>query len=75
MDSKAGVSYAKLWKLLIDLKMKKPELKEKAKISPGTYAKLNKNEFVSMEILVRICTILHCDIGDVCEVVHLDNLQ
>ena len=73
MDRIAGVSYAKLWKLLIDLKMKKTELKEKAKISPGTYAKLNKDEFVSMDVLVRICTILHCDIGDVCEVVQSDN--
>lgn len=60
-----GVSYVKLWKLLIDRKIKKPELKQAAKISPGTYAKLNKDQFVSMEVMGRICSVLQCNVGDV----------
>ena len=60
-----GVSYSKLWKLLIDRKMKKPELKEAAKISPGTYAKLNRDQFVSMEVIGRICCVLQCNAGDI----------
>lgn len=68
-------TYAKLWKLLIDKKMKKTELKELANISPGTYAKLNKDEFVSMDVLVRICIVLECDIGDIVELVDKNNKQ
>lgn len=57
--------YSKLWKLLIDKKVKKTELKLACKIAPGTYAKLNKGGFVSLEILARICGYLQCDIGDI----------
>lgn len=58
-------NYAKLWKLLIDRKIKKTQLKEACKISPTTYARLNNDEFVSLEVLSRICGYLNCDIGDV----------
>ena len=61
--------YSKLWKLLIDRKIKKPDLKREAQLSPGTYAKLNRDEFVSMEVLARICAVLDCDIGDIVEFV------
>lgn len=70
MINEKKAEYAKLWKLLIDKKMKKTELKELASISPGTYAKLNKNEFVSMDVLARICSVLECDIGDIVEFVN-----
>lgn len=63
-----NVSYIKLWKLLLDKGMKKVDLKEKAGISSSTLAKLGKNEFVSMESMVKICSALHCDIGDVMEI-------
>lgn len=63
-----NVSYIKLWKLLLDKGMKKVDLKEKAGISSSTLAKLGKNEFVSMESMVKICSALHCDIGDVVEI-------
>ena len=69
MSVPSEISYAKLWKLLIDRKIKKTQLKEAARISPGTYAKLNKDELVSLEVLIRICKVLNCDIGDMCEVV------
>lgn len=61
------VSYDKLWKLLIDKKMNRTELKEAAGISFNVLAKMGKSEFISMESLYKICTVLECDIGDVIE--------
>jgi DNA-binding Xre family transcriptional regulator len=63
------VNYNKLWKLLIDKKMNKGELREAVKTSPNTIAKLGKNEPVSLDVLIRICKVLECDIGDIMEVV------
>ena len=62
-----AVSYNGLWKLLIDKKMKKYQLREKAHISSNSVAKLSKDEIVSMEVLMKICETLECDIGDICE--------
>ena len=62
------INYNKLWKLLIDHNMKKGELGKVAKMSPNTIAKLSKNETVSLDILLRICEIFQCDIGDIMEV-------
>ncbi len=64
-----AISYNKLWKLLIDNHMKKKDLKEKAELSTATMAKLGKNESVSLDVLVRICIVLNCEIGDVVEIV------
>lgn len=64
-----AVNYNKLWKLLIDKKMNKSELREAIKTSPNTIAKLGKNEPVSLDVLIRICRVLECDIGDIMEVV------
>lgn len=61
-----NVDYRKLWKLLIDKKMKKTELISAAGISTNVLAKLNKGEFVSMDSLQKICKALHCDVGDIC---------
>ena len=61
------VSYDKLWKLLIDKKMNRTDLKEAAGISFNVLAKMGKNEFVSMESLHRICVALNCDISNVME--------
>lgn len=61
------VSYNKLWKLLIDRKMKRGGMREAAGISTFTLAKLGKDEYVSMRILSQICTALKCDIGDIME--------
>ena len=63
------ISYNKLWKLLIDNHMKKKDLKDKAELSTATMAKLGKNESVSLDVLVRICKVLNCEIGDVVEIV------
>ena len=66
------VSYDKLWKLLIDKKMKKYQLREKASISSNSVAKLGKDEPVSMEVLVKICSALECNMSDICEFVEED---
>ena len=52
--------------------MNKSDLGKTAKMSPNTIAKFVKNETVSLDILVRICKVLNCDIGDIVEVLRLD---
>lgn len=49
--------------------MTKSQLRKATNISPFTFTKLNKNELVAMDVLVRICKALDCDIGDIVEVV------
>lgn len=61
------VNYKKLWKLLIDLEMRKQDLKDKAGISKGTITKLGKNQNVSTETLAKICSALGCNIEDIVE--------
>lgn len=63
-----AVSYKKLWKLLIDRDMKKKDLCEAAGISHASVAKLGKNENVTTDVLVKICTALKCDISDIIEI-------
>ena len=63
-----GVRYNKLFKLMIDKKMKKTELAKQAGFTSNTLAKLSKNEYVSMDIIVKICGVLQCDIGDIVEI-------
>ena len=61
--------YKKLWKLLIDRDMKKKDLRELTKISSSTIAKMTKNEPVSTDVLIKICAVLNCDVGDIMEIV------
>lgn len=63
------ISYDKLWKLVRDNKMKKKGLQAATGISPYIMSKLNHDEPVSMEVMIRLCQLFHCDIGDVMEVV------
>ena len=65
-----AVSYKKLWKLFIDMYMKKKDLREATGISTTTLAKLGKDENVSTEILAKICKTLECDVGDIVEMVN-----
>jgi len=58
-------NYNKLFKLLIDKKMKKGELCIAAGISGTSLAKLNRGECVTTDILIKICTVLNCDISDI----------
>ncbi|MDR1699581.1 MAG: helix-turn-helix domain-containing protein [Lachnoclostridium sp.] len=61
------LSYDKLWKLLIDRKMKKTELKNIAGLSPNTLAKLGKDEIVNMQSLLKICDTLSCTLDEIVE--------
>lgn len=61
------LSYDKLWKLLIDKKINKTQLSEKAGITTNAMAKLGKNESVQVEILAKICKVLECNIEDILE--------
>ena len=62
-----ALSYDKLWKLLIDRKLKKTELKNLAGLSPNTLAKLGKDEIVDMQSLLKICDTLKCNLSDIME--------
>lgn len=66
---KMSVSYKKLWKILIDMDMKKKDLQQAAGVSSALIAKMGRNENVSTDSLVKICTALKCDIGDIMEIV------
>ncbi len=70
-----NVCYNKLFKLLIDKNMKKTEFSKVAGISANTLAKLSKNEYVSMEVLVKICRALECTPNDIMEILSSDNVE
>lgn len=69
-----AISYNKLWKILIDKKMKKTELKSAAHISSNVLAKLGRDEPVSIDSLEKICVVLGCDIGDIMEIQKGNNI-
>ena len=62
-----AVRYNKLWKLLVDMKMSKADLRKQADISSNTLTKLRRDEFVALPILDRICTTLNVDYADIIE--------
>ena len=63
-----GVNYKPLWKLLIDRDMSKAALREQAGIAASTLSRMNKNEYISLEVLVKICLLLDCTIDDIVEI-------
>lgn len=62
-----AISYIRLWKLLLDKRMKRVELKQLAGISSSTLAKLGRDEYVSMESMEKICKALNANIEDIME--------
>ena len=62
-----AVQYNKLWKILVDKKMSKADLRKIAEIAPNTMTKLRRDEMVALPILDRICDILNVDYGDIIE--------
>ena len=62
------ISYNKLWKILIDQKMNKTDLRKKTQMGSSTMAKLGRDETISMDVMLRICDVLQCDVGDIMEV-------
>ena len=63
-----NINYNKLFKLLIDKGWKKTDLGKKAGISPNTLAKLSKNEYVSMDVLVKLAIALNCTLDDIVQI-------
>lgn len=66
------ISYKKLWVMLIQKDITKPQLRRDLNLATGTMSKLNKNEDVALSVLLRICKYLHCDIGDICEAIPVE---
>lgn len=66
------ISYKKLWVLLIQKDITKPQLRKDLNLATGTMSKLNKGEDVALSVLLRICDYLNCDIGDICEAVRVE---
>lgn len=67
------ISYNKLWKLLVDKKMSKADLRKAAEVAPNTMTKLRRDEVVSMTVLLKIADCLDCDISNICEFIREDN--
>ena len=65
-----GISYKKLWKLLIDKDMTKMDLRQATGVSTATIARMSKDEPISMEVLMKICKVLNCNMGDVVDVIN-----
>ena len=68
-----AVSYNKLWNLVRQNKMKKGDLARAAEISGYAMQRLNRDEPVQMEVMMRLCKVFHCDIGDIMEFVPSEN--
>ena len=64
------ISYNKLWKLLVDKKMSKADLRRATDMAPNTMTSLRRDKKVSMDVILRICQVLNCDIGDIMSVCH-----
>lgn len=62
-----ALSYNRMWKLLVDKKVSKADLRKAAEIAPNTMTKLRRDEPVNLSILARICQELNCDFGDIIE--------
>ena len=65
-----GISYKKLWVLLIEKDITRAQMRRDLKIATGTVSKIYKGEEVALSVILRICEYLDCDIGDICSVVN-----
>ena len=70
-----AISYNKLWKLLVDKKMSKADLRRAAGIAPNTMTKLRRDEEVSMTVLIKICHVLDANIGDIMDLTPDDKVD
>ena len=70
-----AISYNKLWKLLVDKKMSKADLRKAAGIAPNTMTRLRRDEEVTLAVLNKICSALNVDIGDIMEFLPEVNLK
>ncbi|WP_405358269.1 helix-turn-helix domain-containing protein [Ruminococcus sp.] len=68
-----GISYKKLWIMLVEKDISPATLRKDLNIATGTMTKLRRNEEVALSVLLRICSYLDCNIGDLCDAVKVDN--
>ena len=64
-----GISYKKLWLLLVEKEISPATMRKDLCIATGTMTKLRRNEEVALSVLLRICCYLDCNIGDICDAV------
>lgn len=67
-----SISYRKLWIKIAEREMSNPKVRELADVSASTFTKLKKNEYVSLESLVKIAVALNCEVGDLVEIIKDD---
>ena len=70
-----GVNYKQLWIKIAEKEMSNPQVRELAEVSASTFTKLKKNEYVSLESLVKIAIALDCEVGDLVEIVKEDEKE
>lgn len=63
-----SVCYDKLWKMMKANKMKKMDLAKAAELSSYMMTQLGKDEYVSLEVIAKLCKVFHCDVGDIVEI-------
>ena len=67
-----GISYKKLWILLVEKDISQATFRKDLNIATGTMTKMRRNEEVALSVLLRICEYLDCNIGDICDAVRKD---
>ena len=65
-----GISYKKLWIMLVEKEISQATFRKDLNIATGTMTKMRRNEEVALSVLLRICEYLNCNIGDICDAVH-----
>ena len=60
------ITYENMWKIMKQKNFTKTELRKQAQLSSSTFAKLSRDEMVSLDVLVRLCKVLECQISDIC---------
>lgn len=67
-ENRIKINYKSLWKMMIDKDISKSQLREKTKIAPSTFTKMSNNEYVALDVLVRICDAMDCGLDDIVEI-------
>ena len=67
------ISYKKLWLILVEREVSQADFRKDLNIASGTMTKMRRNEEVALSILIRICEYLDCNIGDICDVVKMED--
>lgn len=63
------ISYKKLFVLIVERNMTNAQVRKAAKLSTSTFDKLKKNKLVALDVLIRIAAVLHCQVGDLMEII------